>query len=138
MIRGIAVLFLFQILVIGHCSMRIGQIRSAAYVSDNFTDVDLYYGSCSECICYAFVSNEQSIYQALNCYANNATCFLFKNFLPRSSIRSDPNSKLVFCSLPTNSTTGIFHFDYIVERRHSSIYISSKKLNSSRNDKCYY
>lgn len=128
MIRGIAVLFLLQILVIGHYSMRIGQIRSAAYIPGNFTDVDFYHGSCSECICYAFAFNESSIYQALNCYAYNQTCLLFKNFLSKSYIRSDPNSKLVFRSLPTNSTTGILLLDNLETRRHYLIYMSSNEL----------
>ena len=106
-------LFLCQILITVDGSIQLGQIRSAAYIPNNLTNVTLYNGTCSQCICYAFISNRSSIYQALNCFTNNNTCQLFRDVLSRSFIRIDTNTTLFLRSLPTNTTqSSVFFYQY--------------------------
>ena len=113
MAQGISLLFLINIITTIDGLTTIGKIRSAAYIPNNFTNVELYNGTCSECICYAFISNQSATHEALNCYTENKTCYLFRKFLPSSHIRNNTNSTVVFRSLPTNTTTGIVLFSIL-------------------------
>ncbi|CAF0863493.1 unnamed protein product [Adineta steineri] len=90
------------------CTIRIGYIYNATYVSTNITTVITYNNSCSECICDGFLSTVPSLYVGLNCYTNNKTCALFANYLLSSStIKIDLNSIFIFIqqSLSQNTTT---------------------------------
>ncbi|CAF1482331.1 unnamed protein product [Adineta steineri] len=90
------------------CTIRIGYIYNATYVSTNSTAVIAYNNSCSECICYGFLSTVPSLYVGMNCYTNNKTCALFGNYLISSStIKIDLNSIFIFIqqSLSQNTTT---------------------------------
>lgn len=116
MARIASLLFLTNIITAIDSSTTIGKIRSAAYVPNNFTNVELYNGTCAKCICYAWISNQSSTYEALNCYTQNNTCYLFRNFLPSSHIRSDSNSTVVFRSIPTN--TGIRQVCFLIISMH--------------------
>ncbi|CAF4074379.1 unnamed protein product [Adineta steineri] len=90
------------------CTIRIGYIYNATYVSTNITAVITYNNSCSECICYGLLSTVPSLYVGMNCYTNNKTCALFANYLISSStIKTDLNSIFIFIqqSLSQNTTT---------------------------------
>lgn len=105
MIQSICLVFLLRIFITADCSTNISFIYSAVYVPVNASNVSLYYGTCSECICYAFFSNIQFTYEALNCYDNNRTCSLFPSFSSQSNIRIDTNSKIAFIR-QSSSTAG--------------------------------
>lgn len=49
---------------ISDCTIIIGSINSTAYVPTNLTSALLYNGTCSQCICFAFLSINSSIYAA--------------------------------------------------------------------------
>ena len=100
--RTIIFVFFFDIVY----SINIGYINSAVYVPGTSTGTVLYNGTCSECICAAFLSNESSTYQAVNCYLNNNTCLFVSNFTSSSYIHTTVNSKLAFLQLSINQATG--------------------------------
>lgn len=100
-------LFFLSIIVTTDCKITIGQINSAAYIPTNSPTVLLINGICSECICFAFMLNNSSTYEALNCYVNNNTCLLFSSFPAVSNIRIDTNSILVFLRLSADATATI-------------------------------
>ncbi|CAF1482311.1 unnamed protein product [Adineta steineri] len=89
------------------CTIRIGYIYNATYVSTNITAVIAYNNSCSECICYGLLSTVPSLYVGMNCYTNNKTCALFASYLSLSAIKIDLNSIFIFIqqSISQNTTT---------------------------------
>ena len=104
MLKSICLLVFVSTIVDG--TTPIGLIDNAAYVSSSLTDaVYSYTSSCDECICYAFFSNISINYQALNCYQNNRTCLLFRNYLSKSLIRIQPTSTFLFQLSETLQTT---------------------------------
>jgi hypothetical protein len=110
MIKSIWLLFFLQIV---NSSMNLSRINSAAYIPSNSTGAAWYNGTCSQCICFAFILNSSSTYQALNCYTNNNTCLLFQNFLSQPYIYINTNSKLFFSSVSTYTTAGnVFHIEF--------------------------
>jgi hypothetical protein len=105
--QSVCLLLLLKLIITIDCTTRIGSINSAAYIPTVFTNVSVYKGTYSECLCFAFLSNNSSTYAALNYYINNKTCLLFQSFLSGSYIQVDASSKLAFLKLP-NKTTGQF------------------------------
>ncbi|CAF0774080.1 unnamed protein product [Adineta ricciae] len=82
----------------------INYIESAEYVPANLSNVLLYTGSCSDCICQAFFSDNSSKYEVINCYTINHTCLLFPQFVSTSIIRINTNSKLISRQTLFNTT----------------------------------
>ncbi|CAF1512456.1 unnamed protein product [Adineta steineri] len=87
------------------CTIRISYIYNATYVSTNITAVIAYNNSCSECICYGFLSTVPSLYAGMNCYTNNKTCALFASYLSLSAIKIDLNSIFIFIQQPLSQNT---------------------------------
>ena len=75
---------------------QIGVINNGAYLAVNIAKILSYTDSCAECICYGFFSNSSFNYQALNCYQNNKTCFLFSHYLSKFLVHIDLNSIFLF------------------------------------------
>lgn len=84
--------------------IEIGKIDDAVYLSNDWNEFYLYGNSCDECICYAFLSDNSSNYQGINCYTNNKTCYLFNNSLSRSLLRIADYSIFLFKSLDAFQT----------------------------------
>ncbi|CAF1106724.1 unnamed protein product [Adineta steineri] len=105
MLRSIYLPLILLILITSGSTTLIGCINSAAYAPANFSNVLIYNGTCSQCICAAFFSNTPATYQALNCYENNQTCSLFPSFLSQSNVHINTNSKLYFMPQKTTTTT---------------------------------
>jgi hypothetical protein len=100
-----SICLLLSVLIIVDGTIPVGLIDNAAYITSGFADVFSYTDSCNECTCYAFFSNISINYQALNCYKNNRTCLLFRNYLSKSLIRIQRNS-IFFYQLSETTTNG--------------------------------
>ena len=110
-------LFFLSFIIFVNGSMNFSRINSAAYTPSDYTNTAWYNGTCSECICFAFISNNQSIYQALNCYNNN-TCLLFEYLISKSKVRINTNSVLYYSAVSTYITSGMsFILNYSFKKR---------------------
>ena len=78
------------------CTIPLGYIQNAAYVSSGTAVVITYTNTCAECICSGFFSTVPSSYVGLNCYRNNKTCELFANYSTSSMITINLDSTFIF------------------------------------------
>jgi hypothetical protein len=112
MIRSFFFLILVVIIIDVACTIPIGYIYNATYVSNDTTIVITYQNACSECICNGFFSSIPPLYVGLNCYQNNKTCQLFANYSTSSMMVWNPNSTFIFIQQPPmqNTTTSNYTF----------------------------
>ncbi len=108
MFRPVFFLIFTMIIINVGCTIRVGYILNATYVSNDTTVVITYRNTCTECICNGFFSSVPSLYAGLNCYTSNKTCQLFANYSTPSMMMMNFDSTFIFIQLPPvqNTTTG--------------------------------
>ncbi len=108
MIRSVFFLIFVLITINVACTIRVGYIQNATYVSNDTTIIIKYTNTCTECICNGFLSSVPSLYVGLNCYKNNKTCKLFANYSTAWMMTMNPDSTFIFIQQPPvqNTTTG--------------------------------
>ena len=121
MTRSIYLLFLVAVIVNG--TRQVTYIDNAEYTLNDSTNVLLYNITCSQCICFAFFSNNPVNYEVINCYKDNKSCLLFTNYLSQSMIRININSTLVHKQNQSSQTTneGEYFFNRISLRCWNNI-----------------
>ncbi len=108
MLRSVFFFIFTAIIIEITCTISVGYIQNAKYVSNDTTIIITYTNTCTECICSGFFFSAPSLYVGLNCYKNNKTCELFANYSTRSMMTTNLNSTFIFIQQPPvqNTTTG--------------------------------
>lgn len=87
----------------------IGSVRNATYTSSSYSATLVFNSSCSECVCYAFMSPNASNYRSFNCYSSARLCVFFStDFSSISSSMLQVNRSATFffkTPMPPPATT---------------------------------
>jgi len=133
-VRSVFFLIFTMIIINVNCTVPVGYIQNATYVSNDTTIVITYQNTCTECICNGFFSTLPPSYVGLNCYKSNKTCALFANYLTPSTMMMNPDSTFIFIQQPPvqNITTGnstflilsrVIRYPFVIWIRFSTISI---------------
>ena len=76
-------------------SILVGTLSNVTYQSNDSIPI-IFYGTCRECVCQAFISGMPFIYVAFNCYANARECHLFHNFSASYQLVTNASAQFFF------------------------------------------
>ncbi|CAF1092882.1 unnamed protein product [Didymodactylos carnosus] len=92
-------LVIYAIAAVGECIM-VGKIYNSSLTQLNAEEADEVFidGICAACVCHLILNSAE--YVAFNCYSNNNTCLMFKNYSSSYTMESNTNTTFIFLSLP--------------------------------------
>lgn len=113
LIQIFTMLSLFLLLLVqSTTSILIGSMSNVSYQSNDTISVT-FNGTCTQCLCEAFVSNPSPNYVAFNCYANENKCDLFHNYSISYQLVTNTSSQFYFYpNLPPLVTFSTSEFRY--------------------------